>query len=84
VRGDCTILEVTLKEYHSNAMFEMLHSALLRNTVYQRLLFEQGQLGRPLEEKEISKIWEDGCKDLNEETANFDELEKIYGDDAWK
>ena len=32
-------------------MFEMLFAAMQRNTVYQRLVFEQSQLGRVLDEK---------------------------------
>lgn len=73
-----------MKEYHPNVMFEMLFATLLRNTVYQRLVFEQGQLGRPLKEEEVEKIWVDERRNLAEEAANIDEVEKIYGDDAWK
>jgi len=74
-----------MKEYHSAAMFEMLFAAMQRNTVYQRLVFEQAQLGRALDEKEIDKIWRDELDNIGDfATGVEDDVTKIYGDDAWK
>lgn len=74
-----------MKEYHSAAMFEMLFAAVQRNTVYQRLVFEQGQVNRPLDEKEIEKIWQDELGNIGDfATGVEDDVIKIYGDEAWK
>lgn len=74
-----------MKEYNSTAMFEMLFAAIQRNTVYQRLLYEQGQLGRPLDQKEIDNIWQDELGNIGAFATSVEQdMVKIYGNEGWR
>ncbi|MDR2945569.1 MAG: hypothetical protein LBV79_02320 [Candidatus Adiutrix sp.] len=73
-----------MKNYHPTVMFELLYGAMQRNTVYQRLVFEQGQLGRPLEEKEIDKIWEAELQAISDYAVDVEsDIAKAYGNDGF-
>ena len=72
-----------MDKYHPTAMFELLYGAIVRNTVYQRLLYEQGQLGRPLTEEEINNIWNLEPVNIAEEYSTAEEhVSGIYSDDG--
>ena len=58
-------------------MFEMMFAALQRNTVYQRLCFEQRQAGRKLSEEEIEKIWKEEIKKDQENIKQLKNPEQI-------
>lgn len=72
-----------MKNYNHSMMFEMLLATMQRNTVYQRLRFEQVQLGRVLTEKEIEKIWEDEIGEIGQFAITVeDDIAKLYGDEG--
>lgn len=72
-----------MKNYNHSMMFEMLLATMQRNTVYQRLRFEQVQLGRVLTEKEIEKIWEDEVGEIGQFAITVeDDIAKLYGDEG--
>ena len=74
-----------MKEYLPATMFEMLFAAIQRNTVHQRLLFEQAQLGRPLNEKEIEKVWQEELANIGDFATSVEEdVARVYGDEGWK
>lgn len=70
-------------EYKKSMMFEMMFAALQRNTVYQRLCFEQRQAGRKLSEEEIEKIWKEEIADMQQYAAGVeDDVKRVYGMEA--
>lgn len=70
-------------EYKKSMMFEMMFAALQRNTVYQRLCFEQRQAGRKLSEEEIEKIWKEEIDDMQQYAAGVeDDVKRVYGMEA--
>lgn len=70
-------------KYKKSVMFEMMFAALQRNTVYQRLCFEQGQAGRKLSEEEIEKIWKEEIDAMHEHAVGVeDDVKLVYGEEA--
>ena len=74
-----------MREYRKNVMFEMLYAALERNTIHQRLLFEQRQLERPLTPEEIDKIWDSERKEIGFAATDLEsDVIELYGADGLK
>ena len=70
-------------KYKKSVMFEMMFAALQRNTVYQRLCFEQRQAGRKLSEEEIEKIWKEEIDDMQQHAVGVeDDVKLVYGEEA--
>ena len=70
-------------KYKKSVMFEMMFAALQRNTVYQRLCFEQGQAGRKLSEEEIEKIWKEEIDDMQQHAVDVEgDVKRVYGKEA--